>query len=77
MMKRIRRLILAFGLVAALLGVGGGTVSAVHHPFCGSGEEFAHEHIVDLAQAGTIGPAQSGGIHNPGSHQGFFTCLHR
>ena len=77
LMRTIRRLLVAAGLVTALLGVGSGSVAAEHHPFCGSGEEFADEHIVALAQAGVIGPEQGGGIHNPGSHQGFFTCLHR
>lgn len=77
-MRAMRRLILGAGLVVAFMGVGGGPVSAEHtHPFCGSGMEYAHEHIVDLAQAGTIGPEQGGGLHSPGSHHGFAVCLHR
>ena len=76
-MRTIRRLILTAGLGVALLGVGSGSVAAEHHPFCGSGEEYAHEHIVALAQAQLIGPEQAGRVHSPGSHQGFFTCLHK
>jgi hypothetical protein len=75
-MRTIRQLTLAAGLVVALLGVGSGSVAASHsHPFCGSGAEYAHEHIVVLGQAGTIGPSQSGGEHSPGSHHGFAVCL--
>ena len=41
------------------------------HPFCGSGEEFAHSHIEALAQAQGLGPAHG---HTPGWHQGFAVC---
>ena len=41
------------------------------HPFCGSGEEFAHGHIVFLAQQQMLGEAHG---HNPGGHQGFAVC---
>ncbi len=52
-----------------------GRVSCHSHPFCGSGTEFAHEHVVVLAQTGVIGPVQSGGLHVPGVHHGFAVCL--
>ena len=41
------------------------------HPFCGSGEEYAHGHIAALAQAQGLGPAHG---HTPGWHQGFAVC---
>jgi hypothetical protein len=45
------------------------------HPFCGSGEEFAHGHIVPLAQSQAIMAPEGGGVHNPGlAHQGFAVC---
>ena len=45
------------------------------HPFCGSGEEFAHGHIVPLAQNQQIMAPEGGGVHNPGlAHQGFAVC---
>jgi hypothetical protein len=45
------------------------------HPFCGSGEEFAHEHIVVLAQDQAIMAPEAGGVHNPGlAHEGFAVC---
>jgi hypothetical protein len=44
------------------------------HPFCGSGREYAHGHIVPLAQSQEIGPEQAGRTHSPGSHRGFAVC---
>jgi hypothetical protein len=45
------------------------------HPFCGSGEEFAHGHVVDLAQDQEIMAPEAGGVHNPGlAHEGFAVC---
>ena len=45
------------------------------HPFCGSGEEFAHGHIVPLAQNQQIMAPEGGDVHNPGlAHQGFAVC---
>jgi hypothetical protein len=44
------------------------------HPFCGSGEEYAHEHIRTLAQAQNLGPAHGVMPHTPGWHQGFAVC---
>ena len=45
------------------------------HPFCGSGAEFAEEHIVVLAQDQQIMAPEAGGVHNPGlAHEGFAVC---
>ena len=45
------------------------------HPFCGSGEEYAHGHIVPLAQNQQIMAPEAGGVHNPGlAHEGFAVC---
>ena len=45
------------------------------HPFCGSGEEYAHGHVVGLAQAQLIKAPEAGGDHNPGlAHEGFTVC---
>ena len=45
------------------------------HPFCGSGEEYAQEHVVGLAQNRQIMAPEAGGVHNPGlAHQGFRVC---
>ncbi len=45
------------------------------HPFCGSGEEYAHGHVVGLAQSQTIMAPEAGGVHNPGlAHEGFAVC---
>ena len=46
------------------------------HGFCTSGEQFAHGHIVGLAQNQLIkSPFNAGGVHNPGlAHQGFAVC---
>jgi len=41
------------------------------HPFCGSGEEYAHGHITPLAQEQGLGPEHG---HTPGHHQGFAVC---
>jgi hypothetical protein len=41
------------------------------HPFCGSGEEYAHGHVKPLAQEQGLGPAHG---HTPGYHQGFAVC---
>ena len=47
----------------------------VTHPFCGSGAEYAQEHVVVLAQAQQIMAPEAGGVHNPGLvHQGFRVC---
>ncbi len=76
-MKRILLLLVVTALVVAMMAVGAGPASAqgppepFPHQFCGSGEEFAHEHIVFLAQNQAIGEAHG---HNPGGHQGFAVC---
>ena len=45
------------------------------HDFCGSGAEFAEEHIVFLAQRQFIKAPEAGGVHNPGlAHEGFAVC---
>ena len=45
------------------------------HPFCGSGAEYAENHIVPLAQGQMIMAPKGGGVHNPGlAHQGFAVC---
>jgi hypothetical protein len=49
----------------------GGPPVPFAHPFCGSGEEYAHGHIVALAQEQGLGPAHG---HTPGWHQGFAVC---
>jgi hypothetical protein len=45
------------------------------HPLCGSGEAFAHGHIVPLAQEQEIMAPEGGGVHSPGlAHEGFAVC---
>ncbi len=52
-----------------------GPPEPVAHPFCGSGEEYAHGHIVPLAQEQQIMAPEGGGVHNPGlAHEGFAVC---
>ena len=72
----MRKTIVALLVAASLALTLSGPAAASHsHPFCGSGEEYAHEHVVVLAQAGVIGPVQGGGLHVPGVHHGFAVCL--
>jgi hypothetical protein len=53
----------------------GGPPDPVAHDFCDSGEEFAHGHVVGLAQDQLITPPEAGGVHNPGlAHEGFAVC---
>jgi hypothetical protein len=53
----------------------GGPPDPTAHPFCGSGEEFAQEHVVGLAQNQQIMAPEAGGVHNPGlAHEGFAVC---
>ncbi len=53
----------------------GGPPDPVAHPFCGSGAQFAEEHIVVLAQGQQIMAPEAGGVHNPGlAHEGFAVC---
>jgi hypothetical protein len=83
--KRMLLLLVVSALVVAMMAVGAGPASAqgppepVAHPFCTSGEDFAHGHVVALAQDPAPGPQiaapQAGGVHNPGvEHQGFAVC---
>ena len=48
-----------------------GPPAPVAHPFCGSGEEYAHGHVAALAHEQALGPAHG---HTPGWHQGFAVC---
>jgi hypothetical protein len=54
----------------------GGPPDPEAHPFCGSGAQFAQEHIVeDLAHKQIIMAPEAGGVHNPGlAHEGFAVC---
>ena len=84
-MKRMLLLLVVSALVVAMMAVGAGPASAqgppaghdtgppadTGHPFCGSGAQFADEHITALAQEQGLGPAHG---HTPGFHQGFATC---
>jgi hypothetical protein len=72
-MRRIL-LVLSVALVMAAMMVAAGPAFASHvtaHPFCGSGEEYAHGHIVPLAEEQGLGPAHG---HTPGFHSGFAVC---
>jgi hypothetical protein len=52
-----------------------GPPDPVAHQFCGSGAEFAEEHVVVLAQGQAIMAPEAGGVHNPGlAHEGFAVC---
>ena len=71
----MRKLIAAAALAGALSAAGpAAPARADHagHPFCGSGTQYAQEHVVPLAQAASLGPAHG---HTPGFHQGFSVCL--
>jgi hypothetical protein len=81
--KRILLLLVLSALVVAMMAVGAGPASAQGppeaepHGFCTSGEDFAHGHVVGLAQDQTIEAEQAPGPygHNPGiEHQGFAVC---
>ncbi len=78
-MKRIVFMVMAVMMVAA------GPAFASHvteHPFCGSGEQYAQEHITDMAQNETPGltglptprEADPETEHAPGVHRGFAVC---
>jgi hypothetical protein len=83
-MRRIL-LVLTVALVMAAMMVAAGPAFASHvteHPFCGSGDQYAQEHITEMAQNETPGltgpptprdpdPATE---HAPGAHQGFAVC---
>jgi hypothetical protein len=65
---------MALATVSALL-VSSTAFAQPTHPFCGSGKQYAQEHVVVLAQNQQIMAPQAGGVHNPGlAHQGFRVC---
>jgi hypothetical protein len=82
----MRRILLVFtvALVMAAMMVAAGPAFASHgpHPFCGSGDQFAQEHITVMAQNETPGltgpptprPPVPTDEHAPGDHQGFSVC---
>ena len=83
-MRRIL-LVLTVALVMAAMMVAAGPAFASHvtdHPFCGSGEQYAQEHITEMAQNETPGltgpptprPADPTTEHAPGAHKGFAVC---
>jgi len=83
-MRRIL-LVLTVALLMAAMMVAAGPAFASHvteHPFCGSGEQYAQEHITDMAQNETPGltgpptprPSDPTTEHAPGAHKGFAVC---
>jgi hypothetical protein len=83
-MRRIL-LVLTVALLMAAMMVAASPAFASHvteHPFCGSGDQYAQEHITDMAQnetPGLTGPptpreADPATEHAPGAHQGFAVC---
>jgi hypothetical protein len=71
-MKKL--MVLAAMLVVALV-VAVPAFALPTHPFCGSGQQYAQEHVKVLAQNQMIMAPQAGGVHNPGlAHQGFKVC---
>ena len=73
-MRRKITTAMALATVSALMA-SSTAFAQVTHPFCGSGEEYAQEHVVVLAQGQQIMAPEAGGVHNPGlAHQGFTVC---
>ena len=83
-MRRIL-LVLTVALLMAAMMVAASPAFASHvteHPFCGSGEQYAQEHITEMAQNETPGltgpptprPADPATEHAPGVHHGFAVC---
>ena len=83
-MRRIL-LVLTVALLMAAMMVAAGPAFASHvteHPFCGSGDQYAQEHITEMAQNETPGltgpptprPADPATEHAPGAHEGFAVC---
>jgi hypothetical protein len=75
-MRRIMLLVTVVLVMAAMMLVAAGPAFASHmndvHPFCGTGREYADEHITTLAQQQGLGPAHG---HTPGlEHSGFSVC---
>jgi hypothetical protein len=83
-MRRILLLVTVALVMAAMMVVMAMPAFADHgpHPFCGSGNEFAQEHIRVMAQNETPGltgpptprPPVPATEHAPGEHQGFSVC---
>ena len=68
-------LVLTVALLMAAMMVAAGPAFASHveeHPFCGSGEEYAQEHITDMAQ--NESPGLSGPPHPSPIRAGRGTC---
>jgi hypothetical protein len=83
-MRRIL-LVLTVALLLAAMMIAAGPAFASHvtdHPFCGSGDQYAQEHIRVMAQNETPGltgpptprPPVPATEHAPGEHQGFSVC---
>ena len=83
-MRRIL-LVLTVALLMAAMMVAASPAFASHvteHPFCGSGDQYAQEHITDMAQNESPGltgeptPREDDpeGEHAPGAHRGFDVC---
>jgi hypothetical protein len=73
-MRRKIATAMALATVSALMASSAAFAQPTH-PFCGSGEEYAQEHVVGLAQNRQIMAPEAGGVHNPGlAHQGFRVC---
>ena len=80
-MRKMRLALLAAAMMALTFGAPAfathqsdhhlGPPEPFGHPFCGSGEEFAHSHVVALAQEQGLGPEHG---HTVGWHQGFAVC---
>ena len=74
-MKRLSLLVSA--VLAMVLLIAMAAPAFALHPFCGSGEEYAQNHVVGLAQSQSIAAPEASGeyVHNPGiEHQGFAVC---
>jgi hypothetical protein len=73
LLRRRLAVVLATAMMLAMM-VAAGPAFGDHvkeHPFCGSGEEYAHGHIKPLAQDQGLGPAHG---HTPCHHKGFSVC---
>jgi hypothetical protein len=73
----MKKLMVLAAMLAMALVVAVPAFAQPTHPFCGSGQEYAQEHVVVLAQSGKIKAPQAPGeyVHNPGiEHQGFKVC---
>jgi hypothetical protein len=82
--RRRLAVVLATAMMLAMM-VAAGPAFGSHvkeHPFCGSGDQYAQEHITAMAQndsPGLTGPpspreADPEEEHAPGAHKGFAVC---